>query len=82
MPKKPVLPNDYILTYKENKKWGFVYKSDTKTKILKYSDVIFRSEKEAENEAYDWMFSNDTFYDPRRSIELEKMLFLHDASIH
>ena len=52
------------------------------SKVLKYSDVVFRTRKQAESEAFDWMFSNDTFYDPRRSIDLEKMLFLHDASIH
>ena len=81
IPRTP-LPEDYVVCYRENKKWGFIYRKDTESKVLKYSDVVFRTRKQAESEAFDWMFSNDTFYDPRRSIDLEKMLFLHDASIH
>ena len=90
MPKKKItrttplesLPEDYVVCYRENRRWGFIYRKDTRSKILKFSDVIFKTRKECEAEAYDWMFSNDTFFDPRRSIELEKMLFLHEASIH
>ena len=53
MPKiKKPLPEDYVVCYRENKKWGFVYRKNTESKVLKYSDVVFRTQKQAESEAF------------------------------
>tara|TARA_Y100001938_G_C7831555_1_gene301626 strand:- start:47 stop:313 length:267 start_codon:yes stop_codon:yes gene_type:complete len=80
---KSPLPEDYIVTYNEDGKYGFVYYSEPGDHRILYTSNIFTSEDEAEKEAYEWMFAKDTDNDDRREVRFEmKHFFLEEASIH
>tara|TARA_A100001015_G_C14730337_1_gene609601 strand:+ start:536 stop:802 length:267 start_codon:yes stop_codon:yes gene_type:complete len=81
-PKNP-LPEDYIVTYQEDGKYGFVYYAHQGDHRIKYTKNIFTSEDEAEKEAYEWMFAKDTDDDERRQVRFEmKNFFIEEASLH
>jgi|TARA_B100000287_G_scaffold230808_1_gene217424 uncharacterized protein YegP (UPF0339 family) len=80
---KSPLPEDYIVTYHEDGKYGFVYYAEPGNHRILYTANIFTSEDEAEKEAYEWMFAKDTDNDDRREVRFEmKHFFLEEASIH
>ena len=80
---KKSLPEDYIVTYMEDHRYGFVYYAKQGATQIQYTSNIFVSEDEAEKEAYEWMFAKDTDNDDRREVRFEmKHFFLEEASIH
>tara|TARA_B100001057_G_scaffold123535_1_gene122345 strand:- start:184 stop:477 length:294 start_codon:yes stop_codon:yes gene_type:complete len=80
---KNPLPDDYIVTYREDGRFGFVYYAKQGATTIQYTANIFVSEDEAEKEAYEWLFSQDVADDERRQIRFEnKNFFLEHASIH
>ena len=66
---KSPLPEDYIVTYNEDGKYGFVYYSEPGDHRILYTSNIFTSEDEAEKEAYEWMFAKDTDNDDKFKFE-------------
>ena len=80
---KKSLPDDYIVTYREDGRFGFVYYAKQGATTIQYTANIFVSEDEAEKEAYEWLFSQDVADDERRQIRFEnKNFFLEHSSIH
>ena len=80
---KKSLPDDYIVTYMEDNRYGFVYYAKQGATTIQYTSNIFVSEDEAEKEAYEWLFSQDVADDDRRQVHFEtKDFFLEYASIH
>jgi hypothetical protein len=80
---KNPLPEDYIVTYEEDGRYGFVYYETQGDHRIKYTGNIFQTEDEAEKEAYEWMFAQDTDDDDRRQIRYEmKHFFIEEASVH
>ena len=80
---KNPLPDDYIVTYREDGRFGFVYYAKQGATQIQYTSNIFVSEDEAEKEAYEWLFSQDVADDDRRQVHFEtKDFFLEHASIH
>ena len=80
---KNPLPEDYIVTYKEDGRYGFVYYQQQGDHRIKYTGNIFQTEDEAEKEAYEWMFAQDTDDDTRRQVSQEmKHFFKEAASVH
>ena len=80
---KKSLPEDYIVTYMEDNRYGFVYYAKQGATQIQYTSNIFVSEDEAEKEAYEWLFSQDVADDNRRQVHYEhKEFFLEHASIH
>ena len=80
---KKSLPEDYIVTYMEDNRYGFVYYNKKGATEIQYTANIFVSEDEAEKEAYEWLFSQDVADDDRRRVHFEnKNFFLEHASLH
>ena len=80
---KNPLPEDYIVTYKEDGRYGFVYYQQQGDHRIKYTGNIFQTEDEAEKEAYERMFAQDTDDDTRRQVSEEmKHFFIEETSVH